>query len=62
MTVLQTFKTTQESTMNHGAKTLQLPELTANILREGGCLVDNLFADVWKRMGMKARLNRLGFW
>ena len=26
-----------------------------------GCLADNLFADVWKRMGMKARLNRLGF-
>lgn len=47
--------------MNHGTKTLQFPELTANILREGGCLVDNLFADVWKRMGMKARLNRLGF-
>ena len=62
MTVLQTFKTTQETTMNHGAKTLQLPELTANILWEGGCLVDNLFADVWKRMGMKAQLNRLGFW
>ena len=61
MTVLQAFKTTHEATMNHGTKTLQLPELTANILREGGCLIDNLFADLWKRMGMKARLNRLGF-
>ena len=49
MTVLQTFKTTQETTMSHGTKTLQLPELTVNILREGGCLIDNLFADVWKR-------------
>jgi hypothetical protein len=39
MTVLQTFKTTQEITMNHGTKTLQLPELRANILREEGCLV-----------------------
>ena len=61
MTVLQTFNTTQETTMSHGAKTLQLPELTVNILREEGCLIDNLFADLWKRMGMKARLNRLGF-
>ena len=29
MTVLQTFKTTQETTMDHGTKTLQLPELTS---------------------------------
>ena len=47
--------------MNHGTKTIELPELTANLLRGGGCLIDNLFADLWKHMGMKARLNRIGF-
>ena len=47
--------------MNHGTKTIALPELTANLLRDGGCLIDNLFADLWKQMGMKARLDRIGF-
>jgi SRSO17 transposase len=47
--------------MNHGTKALELPDLTANLLRDGGCLIDNLFADLWKQMGMKARLKRLGF-
>lgn len=47
--------------MNHVTKTTVLPDLTANLLREGGCLIDNLFADLWKHMGMKARLNRIGF-
>ena len=61
MVVLQTAKTTQETEMNHGTKTIELPELTANLLRDKGCLIDNLFADLWKHMGMKARLNRIGF-
>ena len=47
--------------MNQGTKTTGLPDLTANLLREGGCLIDNLFADLWKHVGMKARMNRLGF-
>ncbi|MCR4304530.1 MAG: hypothetical protein NUV63_09955 [Gallionella sp.] len=47
--------------MNHGTKTIELPELTANLLRGGGCLIGNLFAGLWKQMGMKARLNRIGF-
>lgn len=47
--------------MNHGTKTIELPELTANLLRDKDCLIDNLFADLWKHMGMKARLNRIGF-
>lgn len=47
--------------MNHGTKTIELPELTANLLRDGGCLIDNLFAGLWKHTGMKARLNRIGF-
>lgn len=31
--------------MNHGTKITELPDLTANLLRDGGCLIDNLFAD-----------------
>ncbi len=41
--------------MNHGTKALEFPDLTANLLRDGSCLIDNLFADLWKQMGMKAR-------
>lgn len=47
--------------MNYGAKAPGLPDLTANLLRDGGCLIDNLFADLWRQMGMKAKLKRLGF-
>jgi len=47
--------------MNHGIKSIALPDLTANLLRDGGCLIDNVFADLWTRLGMKAKLNRLGF-
>jgi SRSO17 transposase len=47
--------------MNHGTKTTAFPELTANLLRDGGCLIDNLFADLWTQLGMKSKLNRLGF-
>ena len=47
--------------MNHGTKATGLPDLTADLLREGGCLIDNLFADLWQQMHMKSRLKRLGF-
>ena len=47
--------------MHHGTKKIELPELTANRLRDKNCLIDNLFAELWKHMGMKARLNRIGF-
>lgn len=47
--------------MNHDTKTPGLPELTASLLRDGGYLIDNLFADLWKHVGMKARMNRIGF-
>lgn len=47
--------------MNHGTKTIEPSELTVNLLRDEGCLIDNLFSDLWKHMGMKARLNRIGF-
>jgi len=55
-------KPTQETAMNHGTKTTALPDLIkANLLRDGGCLIDNLFADLWTQLGMKSKLNRLGF-
>ena len=47
--------------MNYGAKVPGLPDLTANLLRDGGCLIDNLFADLWRQMRIKAKLKRLGF-
>gem|GEM_PF-6402274 len=61
MVVWQTPKTSPETALNLGTKTIELPQLTANLLRNGGCLIDNLFADQWEYMGMKARLNRIGF-
>jgi SRSO17 transposase len=38
-----------------------LPALTADMLRDNGLLVDNMFADLWKQAGMEARLKRAGF-
>jgi SRSO17 transposase len=47
--------------MNHDTKQSALPALTADFLRSSGCLVDNLFAGLWKEVGMKALLSRVGF-
>lgn len=47
--------------MNRDTKPKELPALTADLLRDNGLLVDNLFADLWKQVGMKTRLNRAGF-
>jgi len=38
-----------------------LPDLTTNLIREQGCLIDNLFADLWQQVGMKTLLCRAGF-
>ena len=38
-----------------------LPALTADLLRENGLLVDNVFADLWKQVDMETLLNRVGF-
>ena len=38
-----------------------LPALTADLLRENGLLVDNVFADLWKQVAMDTLLNRAGF-
>ncbi len=47
--------------MNYDAKVSGLPDLTTKLLRDGGSLIDNLFADLWRQMHMKAKLKRLGF-
>ena len=47
--------------MNTATKITELPALTADLLQINSCLVDNLFADLWKQMGMKALLNKAGF-
>ncbi|WP_167374245.1 hypothetical protein [Bathymodiolus platifrons methanotrophic gill symbiont] len=40
--------------MNTATKISGLPALTADLLQQDGCLVDNLFADLWKQMGRKS--------
>jgi SRSO17 transposase len=47
--------------MNTATKNTGLPALTANLLEKGGYLADNLFADLWKQVGMKTLLNKSGF-
>jgi hypothetical protein len=47
--------------VNTATKITELPALTADLLQSNSCLVDNLFADLWKQMSMKALLNKAGF-
>ncbi|SHE23694.1 transposase [methanotrophic endosymbiont of Bathymodiolus puteoserpentis (Logatchev)] len=47
--------------MNTATKIPGLPALTADLLQSSDCLVDNLFADLWKSMGMNALLSKAGF-
>ena len=47
--------------MKHATTPCALPELTADFLRSKNCLVDNLFADLWKQVGMNTLLKRCGF-
>ena len=54
-------QTEKRATMNHDTKQSALPPLTADFLRSSSCLIDNLFADLWKQMGMNALLTRIGF-
>lgn len=51
----------KETRVNRDTKPMPLPELTADVLRNGGCLIDNLFADLWTQVGMNTRLSRAGF-
>jgi hypothetical protein len=38
--------------VNTATKITELPALTADLLQSNSCLVDNLFADLWKQMGL----------
>ena len=49
------------ATANTATNNTGLPALTANLLEEGGCLADNLFAKLWKQIGMKTLLHQSGF-
>ena len=48
--------------MNHDTNTNALPELTSDFLRNSHNLVDNIFADLWKQIGMQTLLNQSGFY
>lgn len=47
--------------MNHDTNVSAFPALTADFLRHSDRLIDNIFADLWKQVGMKALLERCGF-
>lgn len=47
--------------MNNDTKTLNLPNLIADLMAKDGLNIDNLFADLWKSMGIATLLQRAGF-
>jgi SRSO17 transposase len=47
--------------MNRATKILELPALTVDLLKANGVLIDNVFASLWRDIGMKTVLNRAGF-
>ncbi len=47
--------------MNHPSKLPTLPALTVDLLQDSGLLIDNVFATLWKQIGMNAILRRAGF-
>jgi len=47
--------------MNNDTKTQSLPTLIADLLGKDGLNIDNLFADLWKRMGIATLLHPAGF-
>jgi SRSO17 transposase len=47
--------------MNRATKIIELPALTVDLLKANGVLIDNVFASLWRDIGMKAVLNRAGF-
>ncbi|HFD12899.1 MAG TPA: hypothetical protein ENJ32_10595 [Crenotrichaceae bacterium] len=44
--------------MNHPSK---LPTLTVDLLQDSRLLIDNVFATLWKQIGMSTILRRAGF-
>jgi len=47
--------------MNHDTTACAFPALTSDFLRNCDSLIDNIFADLWKQVGMKTLLARCGF-
>ena len=47
--------------MNHDTPACAFPELASDFLRNSNSLIDNIFADLWKQVGMKSLLARCGF-
>jgi len=47
--------------MNNASKLAVLPALTVDLLQKNGILIDNVFANLWKQLGMKTILHRAGF-
>lgn len=44
--------------MNRATKIIELPALTVDLLKANGVLIDNVFASLWRDIGMKTVLNR----
>ena len=47
--------------MNRATKITELPALTADLLNANGLLIDNVFAGLWREIGMNTLLRRAGF-
>jgi len=47
--------------MNRATKIIELPALTVDLLKANGVLIDNVFASLWREIGMKTVLSRAGF-
>jgi SRSO17 transposase len=47
--------------MNRATKLVELPALTADLLHANGILIDNIFASLWRDIGMATILSRAGF-
>ncbi len=47
--------------MNRATKIIELPALTVDLLMANGVLIDNVFASLWREIGMKTVLSRAGF-
>lgn len=47
--------------MNRATKIIELPALTVDLLKANGVLIDNVFAGLWREIGIKTVLSRAGF-
>ncbi len=47
--------------MNRATKLMELPALTIDLLNANGILIDNVFASLWREIGMKTILRKAGF-